>query len=260
MIERGDAAPFCTSSRAMRRALAMHALLLILELLLASSSLPHSLYTRSMTLEDTFTLRERSASPLPDSQPNNAFRSSAEYRERSPIVIDNGGSEIRAGFASQTQSRASDPPLHFPPIVSKYRDRKKTANILLVGPYANMDTESKSKARGPNENGLLVAQDVLENVLDFTFQRLGIDEDSGAIEHPIVMTEPLCNPGYCRGLTSELLFEAYGVPEVSYGVDSLFAAYANGVEGDAVVVNAGHTNTTVIPMVKGRGILGNSKR
>lgn len=227
-----------------------------------------------MAREGIFTLSDRSSSPLSDPPSSDDFLSSTEYREKVPIVIDNGGSELRAGFASQVRPNkaassitqglysqdSNTPPLHFPPIVSKYRDRKKTANILLVGPHANMDTESKSKARGPNENGLLVAQDVLENVLDFTFGRLGISENAGSVEHPIVMTEPLCNPGYCRGLASELLFEAYGVPEVSYGIDSLFAAYANDVQGDAIVVNGGQTHTTIIPMVDGRGVLSNAKR
>ena len=105
-----------------------------------------------------------------------------------------------------------------------------------------------------------MAQDVLENILDFTFSRLGISSQNGAVEHPVVMTEALCNPGFCRGLTSELLFEAYGVPSVSYGVDSLFAAYANDVGSESLVVSSGEQHTTVIPMVGGRGILGNAKR
>lgn len=127
-----------------------------------------------------------------------------------------------------------------------------------------MDHESKSKARTPNENGLLVAQDVLENVLDFTFARLGIssggEEAEGNVEHPVAMTEQLCNPGYCRSLVSELLFEAYGVPEVAYGLDSLFAAHANGVGPDGLVISSGQSTTTLVPLAGGRGILANAKR
>lgn len=182
-----------------------------------------------------------------------------------------GTSELRAGFASSVRSSPSSssssgyaysapPPLHFSPIVSKYKDRKRALDVVLVGPSAYTSTESKSKARGATESGLIVAQDVLENVLDFTFSRLGISSQNGAVEHPVVMTEALCNPGFCRGLTSELLFEAYGVPSVSYGVDSLFAAYANDVGPESLVVSSGEQHTTVIPMVGGRGILGNAKR
>lgn len=144
--------------------------------------------------------------------------------------------------------------------MSKYRDRKRQTQVVFVGHDAHADTESKSKARGPTENGLTVAQDVLENILDFTFSRLGLSSEEGAVQHPIVMTEPLCNPSHCRNITSELLFEAYGVPSVSYGLDSLFAAYANNVASDALVVNAGHHHVNVVPMVGGRGVLGNAKR
>lgn len=172
-----------------------------------------------------------------------------------------GTSELRAGFATDVAATTDSTPLHFPPVVSRYRDRKKAANVLLVGQYTSMDTESKSKARPPTEGGLLAAQDVLENVLDFTFSRLGISsETAGNIEHPIVMSEPLCNPGYCRGLTSELLFEAYGVPGVTYGLDSLFSAYQNNVTGDSLVVSSGQSSTTLVPMVKGKAVLANAKR
>ncbi|CAO1635528.1 unnamed protein product [Parajaminaea phylloscopi] len=206
-------------------------------------------------------LYERASTPLPDPPSLEEFANSSNFRDRVPIVIDNGTSELRAGFAPEVLSAPDASPLHFPPLVSRYKDRKRATNVLLVGHGTAMDTESKSKARGPTEGGLLAAQDVLENVLDFTFMRLGAAaEDAGAVEHPIVMSEPLCNPGYCRGLVSELLFEAYGVPAVAYGMDSLFSAYYNGVTDNALVVSSGQSSTTIVPMVQGKGILTSAKR
>lgn len=41
-----------------------------------------------------------------------------------------------------------------------------------------------------------------ETVLDYTFVKLGLDGDS--VEHPIVMTEPVCNPNYTR--KSDILY------------------------------------------------------
>ena len=77
----------------------------------------------------------------------------------------------------------------------------------------------------------------------------------GKVNHPIVLTEPVCNPNYCRqcklkvliflqfevkfvnsfslyisciiSAMSELLFECYNVPSVAYGIDSLFSLYNN---------------------------------
>ena len=36
-----------------------------------------------------------------------------------------------------------------------------------------------------------------EQILDYMFSHLGINSD-GRVEHPVVMTEPVCNPNYCR--------------------------------------------------------------
>jgi len=51
---------------------------------------------------------------------------------------------------------------------------------------------------------------------------MGLSEDS-SIEYPVVMTEPMGNPNYTRGAISEMMFECYGVPALSYMVDSLCA-------------------------------------
>ncbi|KAL4400609.1 Actin-related protein 5 [Malassezia pachydermatis] len=59
---------------------------------------------------------------------------------------------------------------------------------------------------------------------------------------------------------NELLFEAYNVPSVNYGLDSLFSAYANDVREDGLIVSAGRTTTTIVPLVKGVGKLDNAKR
>ena len=50
----------------------------------------------------------------------------------------------------------------------------------------------------------------MENLLDFVFLRLGIN-DEGAVKHGIVMTEALCNPTYNRKSTSLKLFERLGM-------------------------------------------------
>lgn len=60
-------------------------------------------------------------------------------------------------------------------------------------------------------------------------------------------------------MTSELLFELYGAPSVTYGVDSLFA-FSRQQHRDGMALNLGHNSTTVIPVVDGRGILSRAKR
>lgn len=59
-------------------------------------------------------------------------------------------------------------------------------------------------------------------MLDYCFFNMGIRE---GVDYPIMLTEPLCNPNKCRSITSELLFECYGVPEICYAVDLLCGFY-----------------------------------
>lgn len=85
-------------------------------------------------------------------------------------------------------------------------------------------------------------------MLDFMFYKLGLEDDT-AVRHPIVMTEIPCNINHSRARKpslffseisthyspllalpagmSELLFELYRVPSVTYGIDSLFSLYFN---------------------------------
>ncbi|CAG8823760.1 14734_t:CDS:2, partial [Gigaspora rosea] len=98
-----------------------------------------------------------------------------------------------------------------------------------------------------------------ESVLDYIFIKLGINTDK--VNHPILMTEPVCNPSHSRKLMSELLFECYRVPSVCYGIDALFSFHFNGLSFDegGIVISSGHTTTHVIPVL-GRGVLGQTKR
>ena len=64
---------------------------------------------------------------------------------------------------------------------------------------------------------------------------------------------------------TELLFEGYGVPELSYGIDALFSAHHQWTQRgarlrDALVVSSGHQTTHIIPVLDGRIDAGHCKR
>lgn len=65
---------------------------------------------------------------------------------------------------------------------------------------------------------------------------------------------------------SELLFEAYDVPSVAYGIDALFGAHHSSLRQvgrplhDGVVVSCGHGTTHILPVVAGRLDATHSKR
>ncbi|SNX86671.1 related to ARP5 - Actin-related protein [Melanopsichium pennsylvanicum] len=190
------------------------------------------------------------------------YRSSPYWHSSCPIIIDNGSSELRAGFALSDPtiptSFPSNPFFYYDSLISKVRDRKKNLTMVLVGNDVYADGLSRSSIRSPFDNDVVTGWDAMEIILDYTFSNLGIHTDR--VEHPICMTETLCNPAYSRGVMNELMFEAYQVPYVNYGVDALFSAYQNHVGQDSLIVSSGRSSTVVIPKVGGRGILNNSKR
>jgi actin-related protein 5 len=61
---------------------------------------------------------------------------------------------------------------------------------------------------------------------------------------------------------SELLFETYNAPSVSYGIDALFSYHQNvpSTNSTGLVISAGNHATHVIPVIEGRGILSQAKR
>ncbi|ORY34334.1 putative actin-like protein ARP5 [Naematelia encephala] len=168
------------------------------------------------------------------------------------ICIDNGSHSWRAGYSTM-----SSPYVDRLNVISRYRERKNFRNLMLFGSDVDADATSRSNTRYMFDGDMLVHGDLLECALDFTFLQLGIT--GSRVDKPIVMTERLANPLFTRAMTSELLFELYGAPSVTYGIDSLFA-FSRHRHPDGLAINMGHNASTVIPVVDGRGILSRSKR
>ncbi|KAF8680469.1 Actin-like ATPase protein [Rhizoctonia solani] len=178
--------------------------------------------------------------------------------DRPPIVIDNGATKFRYGFAGSESG-----PYSWLNSSSRYRERKTNKPILLFGHSTNLDATSRAQSKQPYEGDLLLNFDALENAFDHAFIHLGIDTDT--VEHPIFMTERLASPLHSRALTSELLFEAYSAPSVAYGIDSLMSLYHNtGTPNqalmDSLVVSFNTSSTSVIPVCGGRALLGHARR
>ncbi|OZJ06870.1 hypothetical protein BZG36_00026 [Bifiguratus adelaidae] len=172
-----------------------------------------------------------------------------------PLVIDNGSYQCRAGWANETRPRVA-----FDSIVSKYKDRRTNTSTHAVGNEIYQDKTALTNAKSPFDANIVCEFERMEYILDYVFLKLGISTDS--VEHPIVMTEAVCNPRYNRGLMSELLFEAYSVPKVTYGIDALFSFHANGhsLDDGGIAISCGHNMTHVIPILHGRGVLEQTKR
>jgi len=143
-------------------------------------------------------------------------------------VIDNGSYEARAGWSFE-----DTPYLRFRNMVGKPKTSVSKAidSMHLVGDELNEFDASKVQKRSMFDRNVIYHYQSLEHMLDYTFGHLGLSNES-SIEYPVLMTEPICNPNYCRQNVSELLFECYRVSAVSYAVDALLSFYFNAAQGD----------------------------
>ncbi|KEZ41117.1 Actin-like protein arp5 [Scedosporium apiospermum] len=172
------------------------------------------------------------------------------------IVIDNGSSHVRAGWSFEDTPRLS-----IPPIMAKYRDRKLGKTYSFAGSDCYADTTAKGHVRYAFEagTGIVSSWDVMEHVLDYVFLKLGMNGVDGAIDMPILMTEAVANLPYSRKTMTEILFECYGVPSVTYGIDSLFSYNYNGGQ-TGLVVSSSYTSTHVIPVYNSKAMLAQATR
>ncbi|CAH1787781.1 unnamed protein product, partial [Owenia fusiformis] len=194
------------------------------------------------TEENVFSFQDEKTSPDPiHDYPKTLLES------RVPLVIDNGAYQCRAGWASD-----EDPRLFFKNVLVKQRG-KKESETQVGNDITNIEVV-RWQLKSQFDRNVITQYDVQEQIFDYLFSHMGIDSD-GSVQHPICMTEPACNPNYCRLQMSELLFECYGVPEICYGVDSLFSLYNNLPQpgkADAMVISCGYYTTHILPVLDGR--------
>lgn len=176
--------------------------------------------------------------------------------KNTPIVIDNGSWQCRSGWASQNK-----PCLRFRNILARMRAKKGEGDYTVVGnDIANLET-LHSSLRNQFDKNVVLNFTNQEVILDHIFSSMGLGNES-CVHHPIVMTEPVCNPEYSRNTMSELLFEGYTVPAVSYGIDGLYSLYHNqgGVVSDGLVVCSGYQTTHILPVLDGKLVASHVKR
>ncbi|KAK5660269.1 hypothetical protein OQA88_12809 [Cercophora sp. LCS_1] len=189
-------------------------------------------------------------------QTNGHERALAQPAGQASIIIDNGSSSVRAGWSFE-----SSPSLVFPPISSKYRDRKLGKSFTFVGNDCYADTTARGHIRNAFEagTGVVTSWDAMEHILDNVFIKLGMNAVEGGIDMPIVMTEAVANLPYSRKSMTEIIFECYGAPGLTYGIDSLFS-YRHNQGKTGLVVSSSHSATHLIPVYNSKAMLSQTIR
>ncbi|XP_040902370.1 actin-related protein 5 [Toxotes jaculatrix] len=179
-----------------------------------------------------------------------------------PIVIDNGSFQTRAGWAAPAAEYDS-PRLIFRSVAARSRGAARS-ETQIGNDIPNLEP-LRWLLKSQFDRNVVVNFEIQELIFDYVFTHLGIaSEDS--VEHPIVLTEAPCNPLHCRQMMSELLFECYRVPYVSYGVDGLYSFYHNNTRRNirpphtGIVLSSGYHCSHILPVINGRLDAVNCKR
>ncbi|XP_015876828.2 actin-related protein 5 isoform X1 [Ziziphus jujuba] len=177
------------------------------------------------------------------------------FSSSTPIVIDNGSSYFRIGWAGET-----DPRVVFRNIVQRPRHKATGETVSIVGDHDPALMKyfdcTRSGPRSAFDSNVVYQFEIMEYIFDFAFDRLGAN--GSEIDHPVLITECVCNPVQSRSKMAELLFETYGVPSIAYGVDAAFSYKYNEQHGvcdrDGLAICPGFTATHVIPFIDGEPV------
>ncbi|XP_061363724.1 actin-related protein 5 isoform X2 [Gastrolobium bilobum] len=189
------------------------------------------------------------------------------FSSHTPIVIDNGASYFRIGWAGETEPRVV-----FRNIVQRPRHKVTVTfcntgeTVTIVGDHDPALLKyfdcTRSGPRSAFDSNVVYQFEIMEYILDFGFDRLGAN--GSEIDHPVLITECVCNPVQSRSKMGELLFETYGVPSIAFGVDAAFSYKYNQQQGvcakDGLALCPGFTTTHVIPFVDGEPVYKGSCR
>ncbi|XP_018411677.1 PREDICTED: LOW QUALITY PROTEIN: actin-related protein 5 [Nanorana parkeri] len=162
------------------------------------------------------------------------------------LVLDNGSFQLRAGWAGV------GPQMQFRSVVA--RSRGGPRSLSRVGNDIPSLEPLRWLLRTPFDRNLPVNLELQELLCDHVFQRLGVASE-GCVDHPIMFTEAPCTPLHVRQMVSELLFECYHVPRVSFGIDGLYSFYHNKKEPyptSGLIVSSGYYCTHILPLLNGR--------
>ena len=176
------------------------------------------------------------------------------------IIIDNGSYECRAGW-----SICKEPNIRFRSLVAKPKLNDSTISSFVVGNKIFEFEQGKIHKKSPFEKNIVTHFGTQEHIFDHIFSNLNIRDSN--VNHPILITEPFANLNFSRKNITELLFEAYGVPSICYGIDMLFSLYYNESEFknsnfnyNGLIISSSFQTTHIVPIVQNKIDIEKSRR
>ncbi|KAK6539644.1 NuA4 histone acetyltransferase subunit [Orbilia ellipsospora] len=173
--------------------------------------------------------------------------------EISALVLDPGTNTTRCGFAGEDTPKTCVPTSYG---IIPDPEETKFLGKLKIGDNAIHSVIDGMEIRNPMHEGIVENWDVTTEIWRHCIEyRLS----SRVEEHPLLVTEPIWNPLKKREKTTEIVFEDFNVPAYFLVKSAVCESFAN-TKGTALVVNVGHTYTSVTPVIDGIPLKKGSER
>ena len=177
------------------------------------------------------------------------------------IIIDNGSYECRAGW-----SICNEPNICCRNLLAKPKLNDGNFSPFIVGNSIFEYEQGKINKKSPFEKNIIAHFSTQEHIFDHIFSNLNINDN--CINHPVLITESVCNLSFSRKCMTELMFELYGVPSLTYGIDMMFSYYYNNYEniknneglGNCLIVSSSNQVTHILPIIENKIDLKNTRR
>ncbi|KAJ6235527.1 hypothetical protein M0813_03674 [Anaeramoeba flamelloides] len=167
--------------------------------------------------------------------------------ETIPIVIDNGSSTTKAGFAG-----VEKPKVVFPTIVGEWKSAdlvEERQKDYYIGPEIFKEQDSLLFNK-PIEFGLYQNWEWMEKIWQHTFyNELRVSPE----DHPVLLAERPASTKVIRENITEIMFETFKVPFMYLANQCALSLYATG-KTTGVVIDSGGGVTHVLPVYDGYAI------
>ena len=181
---------------------------------------------------------------------NYLTESQSQNSEDVGIIIDNGSYECRAGW-----SICKEPNICCRNVLAKPKLNDGNFSPFIVGNSIFEYEQGKINKKSPFEKNVIAHFSTQEHIFDHIFSNLNINDN--CINHPVLITEPVCNLSFSRKCMTELMFELYGVPSLTYGIDMMFSYYYNNYEniknniglGNCLIISSSNQVTHILPVI-----------
>ncbi|KAN0050670.1 hypothetical protein ACTA71_003815 [Dictyostelium dimigraforme] len=162
--------------------------------------------------------------------------------ENQPIVIDNGSSLCKVGFAGNIY-----PFNIFPSIVGVPKYTSILLGVNQKDKYIGDEAQTKRgilSIRYPIEHGIIKNWDDMEIIWKHIFyNQLRVSSN----QHSMLHIEPPLNPKSNREKLGEIMFESFGIPSLYIEVSSILSLYATG-RTTGLVLEIGDGVTSALPI------------